>query len=249
MMRRALGARSIVSIVLVMVVSATLAGCASTAPAPSPTPRAARAAVDGIRRVVVVAGTESKFAVDAGAGKEPGPEFDQIMKWLPYQDLLVPIARAVYWGITWLIDDARTSDVLPKDVTPAAVVTEAFARTVLDSGPFDHIVVVDREPTGDTRRNAEAIVRIAVPSWGLVRVRDGEPQLVAAVADVRAQIVTRQTGVVVWEHAEDVTGPERLPLSTLTGDRAAAREELVDVLTRAGRRLASELAYARSGGR
>jgi hypothetical protein len=80
-------------------------------------------------------------------------------------------------------------------------------------------------------------------------VRKGTPQQVAGFADVRAQMVLRETGVVVWEHEEDVTHPERLAVDTVIGNRALAREELMEVLERAGRRLASELIYARSAGR
>ena len=108
---------------------------------------------------------------------------------------------------------------------------------------------MEREPVGEDRRRADAIVRLAVPAWGLVRVREGEPDLLSAFADVRAQMVLRGTGVVVWENTEDVTNPERLPLEAFTRDPELARQELTDVLERAGQRLASELLYARSAGR
>jgi hypothetical protein len=51
---------------------------------------------------------------------------------------------------------------------------------------------------------------------------------------------------VVWEHDEDVTHGERLPLQTFTSDSAVARQALVEVLERAGQRLANELLYVRS---
>lgn len=233
------------TLALALVVGA-ISGCASSAPAPSPRPTGA--ALDGVRRVVVVTSGESRFSV-VQASKEPGREFDEVMKWLPYKEILVPIARAVYWGVTWLIDADRASGTVPRDVTPGAVVADAFARTLQVSGPFDQIVPLDREPVGDVRRNADAIVRLSVPSWGLMRVREGNPHLVAAFVDVRAQMVLRESGVVMWEHEEDVTHPERLSLEAFTRDRALSREELIDVLERAGRRLANELLYARGGGR
>ena len=227
-----------------------LAGCASTASAPPapPSARASVAALDGVRRVVVVTSGESQFSVEAGS-REPGPEFESIMKWLPYQEILEPVARAVYWGITWLIDDARTSKAMPSDVTPAAVVSEAFARTIVGIGPFDSIATLDRKSPADVRRNADAIVWVTVPSWGLVRVRDAGQGFAAAFADVRAHIVLRETGSVVWEHEEDVTSPGRLPVDSLMSDSALTRDALVDVLERAGRRLASELLYAQGRGR
>ena len=232
-------------LVVVITLSSFFSGCASSAPAPpvASAPRASVAALDGIRRVVVVSSGESQFSVEPGS-REPGAEFESIMKWLPYKEILVPVARAVYWGITWLRDDARKSSTMPHDVTPAAVVIEAFARTIVGVGPFDTIAALDREPVGDVRRNADAIVRVSVPSWGLVRVRDAGQGFAAAFADVRAQIVLRENGIVVWEHEEDVTSPGRLPLDSLMSDPTLTREELVDVLERAGRRLGSELLYA-----
>jgi hypothetical protein len=62
-------------------------------------------------------------------------------------------------------------------------------------------------------------------------------------------MVLQETGVVVWEHEEDVTHPGRLSLDAFKRDRGLTRQELVDVLERAGRRLASELVYARDGAR
>jgi hypothetical protein len=137
----------------------------------------------------------------------------------------------------------------PRDITPGAVVAEAFARSLQLSGPFDEVVALGREPVGETRRNVDAIVRLTVPTWGLMSVRDGDAPLVAGFADVRAQLVARESGVVLWEHEEDVTHPERFSVETLKRDRALSREELIEVLERAGRRLATEFLYARSRAR
>ena len=102
---------------------------------------------------------------------------------------------------------------------------------------------------GDERRHVDAIIRVTVPAWGLVRVREGKPDLLAGFADVRAQVVVRATGTVVWEHDEDVTHPERLPLQAFTRDADLARHELLEVLERAGQRVANEFLYARGSGR
>ena len=220
--------------------------CATSAPPPTARSRST-VALDGVRRVVVVSSGESRFAVVEG-GKESARTIDEVTKRLPFKDILGPIARAVYAGVSWLMDSDRTSSV-PKDVSPGAVVADAFARALQVTGPFNHIAALEREPIGDERRGADAIIRLSVPAWGLMRVREGTANQVAGFADVRAQMVLRETGVVVWEHEEDVTHPERLSLETLTRDRALTRQELVDVLERAGRRLASELVYARNGGR
>jgi hypothetical protein len=168
------------------------------------------------------------------------------LKWLPYKDVLVPIARAVYRGVIWLMKADGGASAAPPDVAPGAVVAEAFVRSLQLSGPFDEVIALGREPVGEARRNVDAIVRLTVPAWGLVSVREGDAPLVAAFADVRAQMVARESGVVLWEHEEDVTHPERFSLQALEQDRALSREELIEVLERAGRRLATELVYARS---
>jgi hypothetical protein len=231
-----------------VVLIAILSGCASTTPSSAPRPRLSGAALDDVRRVVVVTSGESRFAV-LDQSKEPGREFDEVVKWLPFKEIIGPIARAVYSGVTALINGDRASATVPKDVSPGAVVADAFARTLQVSGPFNQIAALDREPVGDERRQADAIVRLSVPSWGLMRVREGSPDLVAGFADVRAQMVLRETGVVIWEYEEDITHPQRLTLDAFTHDRALTRQELVDVLERAGRRLANELVYARGGAR
>lgn len=239
--------RSTTTRVLALTLIVVLAGCASSPPGPAPRARPSTAAFTDVRRVVVVATGDSRFTVMQEA-RSPGRTFDDVMRWLPYKELLAPIARAVYSGLNRLIDGDATGT-LPKDVVPGAVVSEAFARALQVSGPFNQIVPLDREPVGDDRRHADAIVRLTVPSWGLMRVREGQGDVVAGFADVRAQMVVRETGVVVWEHEEDITHPGRLSLDAFKRDPALARQELVDVLERAGRRLASELIYARDGGR
>jgi hypothetical protein len=225
-----------------VLVGSFLPGCASSAPPPPTRPIAV--GLEGLHRVVVVASGETRFAV-AQPSKEPGPALDDVLKWLPYKEILVPIARAVYHGVTWLMNANGGASGAPRDVTPGAVVAEAFARSLQLSGPFHEVVALEREPVGEARRNVDAIVRLTVPAWGLVSVRDGDAPLVAGFADVRAQMVARESGVVLWEHEEDVTHPERLSFEALKQDRALSREELIEVLERAGRRLATELIYAR----
>jgi hypothetical protein len=88
-----------------------------------------------------------------------------------------------------------------------------------------------------------------VPAWGLVRVHEGDPDLLASFADVRGYLTIPGTGVVLWEGNEDVTAPEQFPVDSFMKDHDFARQEVVDVLERAGQRLASELMYARSAGR
>ncbi len=229
-----------------LVAASAMAGCASTA-TPRPSSLATTTLAD-VRHVVVVAAGDSKFAVER-ASKEPGRDFEEIMKWLPYKEIVVPIARALYWGVSWLVDSGRASTTVPPDLAAGKIVTDAFTETLQAHGPFEWIVATDREPVGDARRGADAIVRLSVPSWGIMPVRDGDPPLVSAFADVRVQVVLRETGVVAWQYAEDVTHPDRLSLDAMTADRALTRDELVSVLERAGHRLANELIYASGGAR
>jgi hypothetical protein len=218
-------------------------GCASTPP-PSPAP--ARP-FDNVRRVAIVASGESSFNVIQHS-VEPGRTFDEILKWYPYKPWLRPLAKVVHWGINWLleVDDAAATAALVVGVSPRSVVADALGRTLAASGRFEEVRILEQELVGEDRRRSEAIVRVAVPTWGLVGVRNGDPDLLSGFADVRAQMVLRGTGVVVWEDNQDVTNPERFPLKSFTRDREFAREELIGVLERAGRQVASELLYARS---
>jgi hypothetical protein len=233
---------------VVVILLVAIAGCASSSAPPAiARPRPSGAALDDVRRVVVVASGPSRFASPEGL-REPPRVLDEALKWLPFKELLVPVARAVYSGVAWLMDGDRGSSRPGDDLVPGTVVAEAFARTLHVSGPFDAIVPLPREPVGSERQYADAIVRISVPSWGLMRVGNGDAPPLAGFADVRAQMVVRETGVVVWEHDEDVTHPERLARD-VARDRGVARQELIEVLEQAGRRLANELVYARNGGR
>ena len=241
--------RSATTCVLALAMAAAVSGCASSAPTSAPRARPSGAAFTDVRRVVVVTTGESRFSVTQEAKESASGVIDEVMKWLPYKEILVPIARAVYSGLTWLMDSERAAGTVPRDVVPGTVVAEAFARALQASGPFNQIVPLDREPVGDDRRLADAIVRLTVPTWGLMRVREGDADVIAGFADVRAQMVVRETGVVVWEHEEDVTQPGRLSMDAYRRDRGLARQELVDVLERAGRRLATELVYAQDGRR
>jgi hypothetical protein len=240
----------VVSTVTIVLLVAAVSGCASSAPPPPPPRPSTTVPLDGLRRIVVVGSPGSRFAAAAqtsSASADQARILDEVLKWIPYKDVIGPIARILHQGITWLMDSERASTTAPREVSPAVVVAKAFAETLLASGPSPHILVTDREPVGEARREADAIVRVTVPSWGVVRVQEGTPPLVGAFADVRAEMVVRDTGVVVWLHDEDVTHPERVPAEVFTRDRAAARERLTEVLERAGRRLAHELVYAQGG--
>ena len=224
-----------------------LAGCASSAPlsvqAPPPP---APGPFDGVRRVAIVATGESRFVVLEPA-TEPGRTFDEVLKWNTYGPLFRPLAALVHQGIHWLIGLDRATDTAPdtKAVSPRVIVTAAFARALRANGRFEEVRAVEREPVGADRQRIDAIARVTVPEWGLVRVRAGDPALVSAFADVRAQMAVPGTGVIVWETSQDVTDGERLPLASFK-DRRFTQQQLVEVLERAGQRLASELLYTGS---
>jgi len=234
--------------VLLVVALVAVAGCASSAP-----PRPAARPFDHVNRLAVVVSGESTFTVLADSA-EPGRTFDEILKWGFWgsaASLLRPVAELVHRGINWLLEADRTSDAKVDlgDVAPRTVVTAAFVRALETSGRFEEIRTYGREPVGEDRRRADAIVRITVPTWGLVRVREGDPDLVSAFADVRAEVVVPVSGVTLWTDNQDVTDGERLPLRSFTRDREFTRQQLLGVLERAGQRLASELLYARGADR
>lgn len=231
--------------VLLLVGALAVSGCASSAPT-----RPAARPFDDVRRLTVVVSGESQFAVLEHSA-EPGRTFDQVLAWNPYGAVLKPIADIVHQVINWFVEIDRKADAAAelRDVSPRALVARAFEQTLLASGRFEEIRTLHREPVGDERDRSNVVVRLSVPAWGLVRVREADPDLLSAFADVRAEMVARDTGVALWKDSEDVTGPERFPLKTFTGDRQLTRQQLLDVLERAGRRLANELLYAQRAGR
>jgi hypothetical protein len=236
--------------VAVLLVASLVAvtGCASSAP-----PRPAGHSFDHVRQLAVVVTGESSFTVQAD-NAEPGRTFNQILGWGIFgsdSSWLRPVAELVHRGINWLLDLDRTNDAKVDlgDLTPRSAVGAAFVRALEDSRRFDEIRAYGREPVGEDRKRADAIVRITVPSWGFVRIQEGNPELVSAFADVRAEMVAPGAGVTIWELREDVTDAERVPLTAFTKDREFARAQLLAVLGRAGQRLASELLYARGAGK
>jgi len=178
-----------------------------------------------------------------------GRTFDEVLKWNQYGPMLRPLAVLVHQGINWLVGLDRAAGTAPDvgAVSPSLIVTNALARALHASGRFEEIRALAREPLGAERRGVDAIARVTVPQWGIVRVRAGDPDLLSAFADVRAQLTVPETGVIVWETSQDVTAPDRLPLASFK-DRRFTGGQLLDLLERAGQRLASELLYARSDG-
>ena len=235
--------------VLLVATLVAVTGCASSAPPPTPAPRT----FEHVRQLAVVVSGESTFAVVADSA-EPGRTFNQILGWGVFGSdtaWLRPIADLVHRGINWLLDMDRTNEAKVDlgDLTPRSAVAAAFVRALDASGRFDEIRAYGREPVGEERKRVDAIVRITVPAWGLIRIQTGDPELVSAFADVRAELVAPGAGVTIWSGNEDVTDAERLPMTAFTKDRDFTRAQLLAILERAGQRLASELIYARGNGR
>src|SRR5262249_43589137 len=185
---------------------------------------------------------------------EPGRTFDEILKWipwLPYQAALRPAAQLVHRGINWALeaDRAATATSRLQGLSPRSVVAKSLARTLETTGWFDEVRVAEREPVAEERRGTDALVRVAVPTWGLVRVRDGDEGLLSGFADVRGQMAMPRTGIVLWEESQGVRSGKQFRGGGFRRDAACARQEMVVVLERAGQRLANELLYSRSAGR
>ena len=241
-----------ISRAIFLVAMLSLWGCASSAP-PDRAARLAARPFDDVKRVVVVVSGDSTFSITDHA-VEPGRTFDEVIKWIPwvqYQAALRPAAALIHRGINWALgaDRASLAGSSLQGVSPRMVVADSMAKTLEASGWFADVRTFDREPSAEERRSADAIVRVSVPAWGLVRVREGETGLLSGFADVRSQMAMRGTGVVLWEYSEDVTNPEQIPVDAFLGDRQFARQEMIDVLERAGQRLANEMLYSRSAGR
>lgn len=223
-------------------------GCASSPPTHPPAPGVR--AFDDVRRVTIIASGESAFTL-AEDSAEPGRTFDEILKWHPYGGALRPVAKLVHRAINSLrnVDRVAAATRNVEGISPASVVTGAMARALQESGALEDVRLLEGEPREGRPAEDAALVRVTVPAWGLVRVRQDDAELVSGFADVRGEMVTRGTGVVLWSDSEDVTHPEPAPLASFVRDRDLARDAMVAVLERAGQRLANELLYARSAGR
>jgi hypothetical protein len=220
-------------------------GCASVAP-----PRTTARPFDDVRRLAIVTSGDSAFAF-VPHRSEPGRTFDEILAWYPYGPALRPLARLVHRGISSVltVDSQSTLRRSVEDLMPQSIVLSAMVRALEASRAFEEVRTFDREPAVADRASSDTLVRVAVPAWGIVRVRSADPDLLATFADVTATMTVPGTGVSLWEHREDVTGADQAPLDSFVRDRSFARRELIAVLERAGQRLASELLYARSAGR
>lgn len=227
------------------VVLLSLWGCAAAPPSrPSARP------FDDVRQLAIVVSGESSLSV-VGHNAEPGRTFDEIMAWYPTKAWMRPLAKLVHQGINWALEYDQTATIgrSVDGISPRTVVAEAMARKLRASGWFEEIRTFEREQPAEDRRRDDAVVRVMVPAWGVVRVRAGDPDLLAGFADVRGHMMLSGTGVILWEGSQDVTSPELFPLKAFMKDEDFARQEMVDVLERAGQRLASELMYARGAGR
>src|SRR5262245_33381454 len=197
-----------------------LSGCASSTPSSVPAVSApAPCPFDGVRRFSIVATGEIRFAVLEPA-TEPGRTFDEVLKWNTYGPLFRPLAALVHQGIHWLIGLDRAADTAPETkVSPQVIVSTAFARALRARGRFEEVRAVEREPMGADRQRIDVIARVTVPEWGLVRVRAGDPALVSAFAEVRAQMTASGTGGLVWETSKEETERESLTIASFEGRR------------------------------
>ena len=230
---------------LLAVTLLALSGCGS-----SPLPRPSARPFDDVRRLTIVASGASVFTL-VEHRSEPGRTIDEVLAWHPYGAMLRPLATLMHRGISSVLKADR--EVLAArgidGVTPRSVVAMAMVRTLQASGSFNEIGMLEQEEwIGGGRGPGDAHVRVTVPSWGLIRVRDGDPHLLSSFAEVGGHMTVPGTGIVVWEHREDVTGPDQAPLESFTKNPSFVRQEMMSVLDRAGQRLANELLYARSAG-
>jgi hypothetical protein len=232
---------------LLTVVSCFALGCAS-APAPSP-PAPPRPLADVRQLAIVSAGASNVALVEHRS--EPGRTLDEILAWHPYGAALRPLASLVHRGINSVlkVDQQAALNRALDDVAPADIVVEAMARRLRAAGSFDDVRTPHGEPVGDERRAGEAVIRVTVTAWGVVRVRGGDPDLFSSFSDVAATAALPGTGAIAWEHQEDVTGTDRLPPASFRKDARVAREQIRGALERAGERLAAELLYARGAAR
>ena len=224
-----------------------LPGCASS---PPPAPQSSARPLDDVRRLAIVSAGASSFTL-VQHRSEPGRTLDEVLAWHPYGAALRPLAALVHRGINSVlkVDQQVAAARGIHDVTPGQVITDAMARRLRAAGAFEDVRVLTSEPVGDDRDRDAAMVRVTVTAWGLVRVRGSDPDVYSGFSDIAGSLSVPREGVVRWEHREDVTGADQIPFESLRTNPQLAREQVIEVLDRAGERLATELLYARGAGR
>jgi len=219
-------------------------GCAP-APTRGPVPVSNVRSFEGVRRLAIISFDAAGFTL-VEHRSQPGRTLDEVLAWAPYGAALRPLAALVHRGVSSGL--ARDHEIMVAgsvyDVAAGQVVAEAMAGQLRASGFLDEVRVVASEPIDTANRPKEALVRLTVTSWGLVRVRD-DPDLFSSFSDVTGFLGVPGTGVVLWEHREDVTGPDQIQFEAFRRNPPLTRREVVKTLQRAGERLAAELLYAR----
>jgi len=223
-------------------------GCESTPPrrtAPVPSVRS----FENIQRLAIVAFDAGGFTL-AEQRSQPGRTLDEVLSWHPYGSALRPLAALVHRGVNSVRVHDQEIIVAEsvRDVAAGRVIAEAMAQRLRASSSLDEVSVLTSEQNGAGHQTGGAIVRLTVTSWGLDRVRQ-DPDLFSSFADVTGLLAVSGTGVALWEHHEDVTGPDLIPFDAFRWDPTFTREQILNVLARAGERFAAEFLYARGANR
>jgi hypothetical protein len=225
-----------------------LASACAPAPTRGAVPVSNVRSLEGVRRLSIISFDAASFTL-VEHRSQPGRTLDEVLSWHPYGAALRPLAALVHRGVNSAL--SRDHEIMVAgsvyDVAAGQVVAEAMAGRLRASRSLDEVRVLASEPI-DTNRPEDALVRLTVTSWGLVRVRD-DPELFSSFSDVTGFLGVSGSGVVLWEHREDATGPDQIPFEALRWNPPLTRKEVVTALERAGERLAAELLYARGAAR
>jgi len=125
--------------------------------------------------------------------------------------------------------------------SPHRVLADAFARALQDSGRVADVIVLDKDPGSDARFDAVAEFRIE--EWGIRRAVADDNSRLAGFLKLKARVAKTTNDDPLWREWDTVLGQGRYDLATYRDDAEKLRNELREVATDAGQRMATRLLY------
>lgn len=124
-----------------------------------------------------------------------------------------------------------------------------LAKTLKESVRFSEVQMLDQKLPAAEARKYDAVLTVRIMRWGLRAPAPTESEALAAFAEIQAQMMRVENGETLWEERDTVVGQGRHGLAAYQQDRNLLRQELQDMIEKAGYRVAMQLLYPKEGKR
>jgi hypothetical protein len=135
---------------------------------------------------------------------------------------------------------ARTLAAHLNGFSPHRVFADAFARAIQEGGRVD-VIVVDKDP--GVGSPFDAVAEFRIEEWGIRRAIADDPSRLAGFVKLKARVAKTTNDDPLWREWDTVLGQGRYDLATYRDDAEKLRNELREVATDAGQRMAMRLLY------